>query len=282
LRIAYAVFGLMPVLAWAQAPPLVGILAEEMERNFAILKQKGDPPPYYMAYAVTEQEVCGVSATLGALKSSGCDRARVLDVTVRVGSPKLDNYHRQAGERARFAGRVAAPIEDRPAAIKRLLWQETDRVYRLASETLIKLRTSRELKVAEEDDSGDFSQEAPVVHAEAPPRLAFPLEEWAARLRKWSAGFSDHRAVVTSQVSVAARRETKALVSTEGTRLQHGRLFCEIQIVARAKAADGEDLALSESIQWSGVTPPPKHVHTVGLTKARGGKNAGGIIAVRL
>jgi predicted Zn-dependent protease len=220
-----------------------------------------------MAYAVTEQEACGVSATLGALKSSGCDRARVLDVTVRVGSPKLDNYHRQAGERPRFTGRAAVPIEDRPAAIQRILWQETDRVYRLASETLIKLRTSRELKVAEEDDSGDFSEEKPVVHAETPPRLAFPLEEWAGRLRKWSAGFSDNRAVVTSQVSVAARRETKALVNTEGTRLLHGRLFCEIQIVARAKAADGEDLALSESIQLAGAAPPKDEVVTAAIDR---------------
>ena len=55
---------------FGQMPPLVRILSEELERNFRILKEKGDPPPYYIAYAVTDQEASVVSATLGALKSS--------------------------------------------------------------------------------------------------------------------------------------------------------------------------------------------------------------------
>lgn len=257
MRVICVALALVAALAAAQAPPLVAILAEELDRNFAVLKQNGDPAPYYLAYAVTDQEACVVTATLGALKSSRCDRDRTADVTVRVGSPKLDNYHRQAGEHPRFAGRIPLPLEDRPAAIQRRLWLETDRVYRLAAETLVKLRTSRDVKVADEDDSDDFSHEEPSLHTEAVPPLKFPEDQWAARVRKWSAQFSQHRSIITSRVTVTARREVKALVNTEGTRLLHGRLFADLLITARAKAADGEDLTLSETLELTDAAAPP-------------------------
>ena len=40
---------------WAQSP-LTKILLDELTRNFTILKQQGDPPPYFMGYEVTETE----------------------------------------------------------------------------------------------------------------------------------------------------------------------------------------------------------------------------------
>ena len=91
--------GFLASLSFAQTVTLSGILSDELNRNFQSLKEKGDPAPYFMAYEVTEQEACSVAATLGALQGSSCGHGRVLDVTLRVGSPKLDNYHRAQGER---------------------------------------------------------------------------------------------------------------------------------------------------------------------------------------
>jgi hypothetical protein len=59
---------------------------------------------------------------------------------VRVGSPKLDNYHRVRGDRAIFTSGSAVVIEDTPLALKRRLWLDTDRTYRLAAERDIQLR----------------------------------------------------------------------------------------------------------------------------------------------
>jgi len=159
---------------FAQAPPLVRILTEELDRNFRVLKEKGDPAPYYIAYEVTEQESSSVSATLGALRSNRTGRTRTLDITVRVGSPKLDNYHRVRGERAFFTSGAALPIEDSAPAIQRIIWLETDRVYRLAAERLIKIKSNREVSVAEEDDSDDFSKEEPAVFFQPVPPVNFP------------------------------------------------------------------------------------------------------------
>jgi len=244
-------------LGLAQTPPLVQILAEELDRNFRILKEKADPAPYYMAYEVTENEVSAVSATLGALKSARTDRGRRLDVTVRVGSPKLDNYHRIPGDNVHFAVGVALPIEDNPAAIQRRIWLETDRVYRLAAERLIKVRSNRQMKATEEDDSDDFSTETPAVYSEPVLRLSFPAEEAVARVRKWSAAFAGYPRVLTSLATLAAQRETRYFVDTEGARVQHGRGYAGISLQARGKAADGMDLASSESFEAQDVAGLP-------------------------
>ena len=98
---------------------LLGIASEELERNFRILKEKTDPPPYFLAYEITENESSQIGATLGAITSSGSGKSRVLDTSVRVGTPKLDNYHRVRGERAQFTSGSQIAIDDNPAAIQR-------------------------------------------------------------------------------------------------------------------------------------------------------------------
>ena len=96
-----AAIGLIAATALAQPPPLLKILYEEMERNFRILKEKADPAPYFLSYSVTEEELYAISGTLGNLSSTSGGSSRTLDVSLRVGSPKLDNYHPVPGERER-------------------------------------------------------------------------------------------------------------------------------------------------------------------------------------
>ena len=47
------------------SPSLLDILSDELQRNFTVLKQKADPPPYYMDYTVTDEESQTVSASIG-------------------------------------------------------------------------------------------------------------------------------------------------------------------------------------------------------------------------
>lgn len=239
------------VLAWqpalARDPALLTILAEELDRNFRILREKGDPAPYFIGYEVTERHGASLTASLGAIKSADQQQGRWLDVTVRVGSPKLDNYHRIAGERVQFTAAIPIPIEDHPAAIKQRVWRETDRTYRLAVERFIKVRTQREVKVAAEDESDDFSLEEPAVYVEPVSTPSFDTDAWAARLRRWSAELGRRPGVLTSQVSVGFQRETRYIVNSEGSRIAHGRSFARLWLGVRGKAADGMDLALEES-----------------------------------
>ena len=250
--------GLFASLSFAQSSLLLTTLGEELDRNFKVLKEKADPPVYYLAYTVTDVETGSASASLGALQSKNEGHNRVLDITVRVGSPKRDNYHHDAGGQPHFTPGTFLSIDDQPAAIKQKVWRETDHAYRLASERFLKIQTDTQVKVAEEDQSNDFSRAEPSVYSEAPPRLKYSLEDCAGRVRKWSAGFSQYPEIIASSVSLAVERETKHLVSSEGSRLEHGRGFARIVIAAQAKAADGMDLVTSETFEAVDLDGLPK------------------------
>jgi predicted Zn-dependent protease len=238
--------------------PILDTLSAELQRNFSELKSKADPAPYFLAYSVVEEESQSATAGFGALLNHVGGRSRTLDVTVRVGEPKLDNYHRMRGDFAQFTAGVAVPIEDNPNALRRRVWLETDRVYRLASQRLIRLRTNTQVKASEEDTSDDFSPAEPATFVETPKRLAFPQSEWNARVRKLSNECNQHRGVLSCFVSVGATRQVKYFVNSEGTRLQHGRTFARVTISVRGKAADGMDLAATDGFEAESPDRLPK------------------------
>ncbi len=245
-------------LAAASQPTLLDILNDELQRNFSVLKQKADPPPYYMAYTVTDEDTQILSASLGAINSRHASHLRYLDVTIRVGTPKLDNYHVVNGQRSRFTAGGVLPLDDVPDAIRQKVWLETDRTYRLAARRLIEIKSNAQSQVKQEDDSDDFSVEPPSVHEESPPRPHYPDEQWAGLLRKWSAQLSSANGVLNSNIVLAVERETKYMVSTEGTRLLDGRSFTNISIAARGKASDGMDLAAMQDFQSTDLDRLPK------------------------
>lgn len=249
----------------AQTPPLVPILEEELNRNFKILKEKGDPPPYFISYSVTDQESWSVSASQGSLTSDNNGRSRTLDVSVRVGSPELDNYRRVRGNLPQFTGGAPLTLDDQPNAIKRRLWLETDRVYRSAAQALANVKTNQQLRVAEQDKSGDFSPIEPQTAYDKVPALDFKRADWQAKLRKWSSEFGRKPGILSSAITVVSQRELKTLVSTEGTRLQHGRTFARLIISAQAKAADGMNLQSGDILdaELPGRLPDEKAVRAV-------------------
>ena len=221
-----------------------------------------------MSYEVTEQEVASVSASLGVIQNSAKDQNRSLDVSVRVGSPRLDNYHRVRGDRAQFTTGAPLTYEDSVNAIKRRLWTETDRAYRSAAERLIRIRTNSQVKVAEEDNSDDFSVEEPARFQEPVPRLKFEAGEWSERVRKLSARFKQYPGILTGRVSVTAQTDTRYLANTEGSRLQHGRGYARVIVTATAKAMDGTDLSTGQT--WEATDPsglPPDSVLQAGVDK---------------
>jgi len=236
-------------MAFGQQSALIRILDEELGRNFTVLREKGDPPPYYLSYAVVENEVEAVQASMGALLGQNKGHNRAFDISIRVGSPKLDNYHRVRGDQGRFTSGIVIPVEDGADGIKRRVWLETDRAYRAAAQRLIQLKTNQQVKLAQEDDSDDFSTEQPATFTEQVPRPKFNAAEWATRLRKLSADFSQFPGVLNSSITIVVRRETRYFVNTEGSKIQQGRTFAQILINAQGKAGGGMDLGLGETFE---------------------------------
>jgi hypothetical protein len=92
VRLPLTLLALISSCAFAQTP-LVKILSDEMDRNFTVLKQKGDPAPYFMSYEVTSTDSYALVASRGSLETQQHNQSRYLDVTIRDGNQQFDNYH---------------------------------------------------------------------------------------------------------------------------------------------------------------------------------------------
>src|SRR5579862_4583340 len=195
-----ALLTLSAVAFGAEDHVILNTMNEELQRNFQVLKQKADPAPYFLSYEITDEDTHSVSASLGVLDSTGSSRNRYLDVTVRVGDPKLDNFRRVRGERVDFTSGASVVIDDTPAALKQRMWLETDRIYRAAAERLIKIKTNQQVKAADRDQSNDFSTEEIYQHTEAPAKVNFDMKAWTANVRDLSRGFLKYPDLLSSEV----------------------------------------------------------------------------------
>jgi predicted Zn-dependent protease len=233
----------------APVPAAVEILAGELDRNFRILREKADPKPYYICYRVAEVEGGLMSSSLGSLVQRSDNHRRSLDVTVRVGSPKLDNFHLLKGERPRFTASAALPVEDNPAALAQIAWRETDRAWRAAAQRLMQVESAIKMRAEAPGtaDLPDFSEEPPAAGIQDVPRQKFSPGEWAGRLRKWSSVFAQYPLIISSNISLQWQREVRIFVSSDGARIRQGRHFYRLTISASAKGYDGNDLNLFRS-----------------------------------
>jgi predicted Zn-dependent protease len=245
-------------IAAAQPSVLLDSMSQELSRNFGVLKQKADPPPYFMSYEVTDQEFRSVSGELGSVTPATGGKTRVLDVSVRVGTPQMDNYHRVNGQAGRVTSGAAITYEANANSIKRRLWLETDRAYRTAAQRLIQIKTNSQVRVASADTSADFSQEEPNVHVQAQPKLKFDDAAWTERVRKLSARFQNFPSVLTSRVSASCEISTRYIVDTEGARIEDGRGFARVVISAASKAEDGTDLETFDTFEAVDCSGLPK------------------------
>ncbi len=238
-------------LADSSSRTLVDILGGELHREFSALKAKANPAPYYMAYEVVEQQSQSLSATLGALVQNTQGHERGLDTTVRVGSPDFDNYHPYRGLPVRFTSFTALSLDDDANQIRRALWSETDRVYRIATRRLTQLKTDQQLLVESKEQNADFSSEAVQTAIRSAAPLRYDAQAWANRVRSWSAEFKKHSNILGSGVNFTARREIRTLVNTEGTAVEDGNDLFRLEVDGIALAPDGMDVRAVDTIEVS-------------------------------
>ena len=252
---------------WAADTPatFTSILTTELNREFAALKAKADPPPYYMAYEATEEQTDSASATLGALVDDSHVHNRGVDTTIRVGSPKFDNYHPLKGSRGQFTTFTLLSTDDNANEISRQLWTETDRVYRLASRRLLQSKTDEQLIAEQANKDADFSTEPRETFAQLPEQYSYDRKAWAQRVRNWSAEFKMHPQVMGSEVTFRSQHETRTFVNTEGTSIQRGNNLFRIEISGGSVAPDGMELQDFTSVEVA----DPSHIPSDGVVKKK-------------
>jgi predicted Zn-dependent protease len=239
-------------------PAGLAALEQELGRGMRELGAKGKPAPYFIAYEVHDRDEITVSASYGALVQSSTRRARTLDVDVRVGDYKLDSTHAIRSNDFDFASTIAGhpvslPLSDDAAPLRAVAWRETDRRYAESAERLVKIRTQRTLKVAEEDPSDDFSREKPVTYIGPAGVIKVDVPGWEERVRALSARFRGQAEIEDSAVTFQATGLTKWLVNSEGTVVQTGGDLVRVFIEANSRADDGMELDRFESFDASSV-----------------------------
>src|SRR5579872_3304688 len=137
---------------------LLDTMQAELDRGQAALA-KADPAPYFISYTVNDRDSLTIAGAQGTILNSIQNRGRFADVSMRIGTPDLDNTHNENRPSALTSGSL--PIQDDKDAIARVLWQLTEREYRKASRSFENVKTSKKVRAKEEDESPDFSKEQP-------------------------------------------------------------------------------------------------------------------------
>ncbi len=141
-------------LATATAPdPVLATMKTELNRAKESLA-KSDPAPYFLSYTVYDQDQIMIAASYGGILSNSTNRRRSADVTMRVGTPQLDNTHGQSRASGVTSGTL--PLDDDPDAEARELWELTDRAYKRAAPAYLNVKTNTAVQAEEEDKSPGF------------------------------------------------------------------------------------------------------------------------------
>jgi predicted Zn-dependent protease len=240
-------------------PVLLDAITTELHRAFTSLGKQGDDkqlPPYFLSYTVSDATAAVIQAQFGALVNSTEARARVADVQVRLGDPKLDNTH--GTHRGSAVNSMELPLNDDRAALARSLWLATNTGYGTALDNYMRVKTEAEVRAKEEDTSPDFSQEAPQVHLGKPaPPVKVDRAAWEQRVRALSKIFLEFPDVYRNVVMLTAQNETDYFVSSEGSRVVTPHLLARVVIVAVSRADDGMDLYRAQTFEAETVEGLP-------------------------
>ncbi len=236
--------------------PLLDALAAEATRAEAVLKAQPDAPLYYLSYRVRDGLNFDAQASYGALDNGDesddpeSGRTRILDVSTRVGSPALDNTHKFRTDQWEFdpsgfgGPPQLLPIENDPGALRLAIWRATDRSYKRAAKALIRVRTNKQVKVAEEDASADFTREPPQTALGPAQSWRLDRKAWLSRLERLSEPFKSHPQILHSAVSLQTGSWTSYFVDTDGARIREPQSYARLMISGSVKADDGMELML--------------------------------------
>jgi len=241
------------VLAWGTPAVdkgesiLLTTMQSELERAKSSLA-KSDPAPYFISYEVYDQRSLTVTGTYGTVVTSAMGNRRWADVSMRVGSPSMDNTHNENRDSGMSSGPL--PLADDRDALARTLWDLTDREYRRATPAYAKVVTKNSVEAAEEDKSPDFSQESAEAHVESPSTpISFNQKEWEDKVRRWSALFRKYPDIYNSTISLQIEQTTSYFVSSEGTKVETPGVMARLVVEASTRANDGMDLVRVETFE---------------------------------
>jgi TldD protein len=246
----------------ATSDPILATMQTELNRAKSDLA-KSDPAPYFLSYTVYDQDRILIAASYGGLLSDSTESRRSADVTMRVGTPQLDNTHGQSRSSGMTSG--ALPLNDDADAEARVLWELTDRAYKRAAPSYLNVKTNTAVQAEEEDKSPDFSKDAPQVHINGKMREpSFDRTAWEGEIRRLSGAFRKYAHVYYSTVVLQVSLSNSRIVTSEGGAIATPSTSIRLVMEAQTRAEDGMDLLRVETFQAPAASALPQETELMG------------------
>lgn len=119
-------------------------MRDEVVRNYNKLYDKEFSKPYFISYSVYDNEVCGIDASFGGIKSTYNSKKRIAKIDLRIGNSDFDNSNFITEINNFKPDYSYINIEDNYDAIRWGLWYLTDEAYKNACETLSRKKAYRQ------------------------------------------------------------------------------------------------------------------------------------------
>jgi predicted Zn-dependent protease len=237
----------LPAATATASDPVLKAMQTELARATTELG-KTEQAPYFLSYTVYDQDFVVLVGAYGSLLNNVSAQRRQADVTMRVGTPELDNTHGQSRPSGVSSGTL--PLGNNQDAIARVLWELTDREYKRAVPSLLSVRTNTAVRAEEEDKSPDFSKEKPQTHlGESAALPALDRAAWEGEIKRLSAAFRKYPEVYFASVILQVQNSKSRMVSSEGSSIVTPSASTRMVIEAQTRAEDGMDLLRVETFQ---------------------------------
>ncbi|MCY3884350.1 MAG: metallopeptidase TldD-related protein [Gammaproteobacteria bacterium] len=222
---------------------LLRALQDEMARTLSDLRLDLEPPPYFVAYTVSESKSTNTTYVLGAHNGSNESRGRFLSVVVRVGTPELDNTNFTNFGGGFFGGSSnRVPLTASYDELRRVIWLATDAAYKRAVADLAAKKAALEQQTIS-DRPNDFSEEETFTHMGDNSYDALSIEELSQIAQVLSSAFRgmpDLHASVARLTSVANKR---MYLDSEGNFSHYETGLCTASMYARTQTLEGAGIS---------------------------------------
>ena len=192
--------------------------------------------PYFIQYAVGDNQQLAITASLGGIISSTSLHVRQPVLQVRVGDYTFDNTNSVYSRNSHFG---LFPVDDDYPVMRSDLWLWTDSLYKSSADQITRKRAILR-EIADPDKVPDFAH-APAEHHLDPaaPELKIDERIWQTTLRQVSAVFSNFPSITASNVRLRVISSTYRMVNSEGTMVRTPQQLSDVIVVSSALAPDG-------------------------------------------
>lgn len=252
----------LPIFACdASKDPTLNTMQQEIKRSMKVLKQQ-KPPVYFMSYMITNNKRHNYSSSLGEIENQDASQKAMLDVSVRVGSEKMDNtrpikgysYDWSSGETT-----TLATLTPNDKVLKSILWQVTEVAVKKAQSNYEKVKSNSASVAKRTDDSDDFSAPLPKKTnfcAELDP-FSFNEQEIIDLINEYSSLFKGKDFILSSRVYFTVDDKVVYFVDSQGNKMRRPQRLIRLGYELETLNDDGMKLSRNNNYDFVSLEKMP-------------------------